>query len=242
MYPVSVWRVLAGDALYRRFMINMFVFGLGNIMLIAPTAIILQDVFHLGYWPSILITSAIPDIIMPLAIPLWARLLNRCHVVQFRSIHAWAYVSASLSMLVAVISGQVWLLFFTAMLVGVADAGGVLAWNLGHHDFAKDHNASQYMGVHVTLTGIRGLIAPFLGVGIYQLLEHWRPGSGVWVFAPCLALNSLGAAGFGMMWRSMIKTPRVDACELCGYDLRGTRKRGVVRCPECGGDLAVAGR
>ncbi|MCI0629384.1 MAG: MFS transporter [Phycisphaerales bacterium] len=201
--PVSVYRVLAGDPLFRRFMIIMFVFGLGNIMLIAPTAIILQDVFALGYWPSILITSAIPDIAMPFAIPLWARLLDRAHVVQFRSIHAWSYVTASLGMLIAVTTGQVWLLFCSAVIVGIADAGGVLAWNLGHNDFAKDHNASQYMGVHVTLTGIRGLIAPFLGVGIYQLLEHWRPGSGVWTFAPCLALNFIGALGFGTMWRSM---------------------------------------
>lgn len=208
--PASVWRVLAGDRLYRRFMITMFIFGLGNIMLIAPTAIILQDVFALGYWPSILITSAIPDIAMPLAIPLWARLLDRCHVVQFRSIHAWSYVTASFGMLIAVTTGQAWLLFVCAVFVGIADAGGVLAWNLGHHDFAKEHNASQYMGVHVTLTGIRGLIAPFLGVGIYQLLEHWRPGSGVWTFAPCLALNSLGAVGFGLMWHSMHRAPHAS--------------------------------
>jgi MFS family permease len=160
-------------------------------------------VFHLGYWPSILITSAIPDIVMPLAIPLWARLLDRCHVVQFRSMHAWSYVSASLGMLIAVTTGQAWLLFIMAALVGIADAGGVLAWNLGHNDFAKDHNASQYMGVHVTLTGIRGLIAPFLGVGIYQLLNHWHPGSGVWVFLPCLLLNACGAFGFVLMARQM---------------------------------------
>jgi cyanate permease len=181
----------------------MFVFGLGNIMLIAPLAIMLQEKFHLGYWPSILITSAIPDIVMPIAIPLWARLLRRTHVIEFRSIHSWAYVSASFGMLLAVTTGQVWLLFVTAVLVGVADGGGVLAWNLGHHDFAKDHNASQYMGVHVTLTGIRGLIAPFLGVGIYELLERWSPGTGVWTFLPCLMLNFTGALGFLLLRRQM---------------------------------------
>jgi hypothetical protein len=201
--PFAVWRVLTEDAHYRRFMLTLFVFGLGNIMLIAPLAIVLQETFHLAYWPSILITSAIPDIVMPIAIPLWARLLNRCHVVQFRAVHAWSYVAASSVMLIACVTGQVWLLFVTALLTGIADSGGVLAWNLGHNDFAKDHNASHYMGVHVTLTGIRGLIAPFLGVGIYQLLEAWRPGSGVWTFLPCLLLNSSGALGFVVMARGM---------------------------------------
>jgi hypothetical protein len=70
MNPLSVIRVLRNDADYRRFMLTMFVFGLGNIMLIAPLAIILQEVIHIGYWPAILNTSAIPDIVMPVAIPL----------------------------------------------------------------------------------------------------------------------------------------------------------------------------
>lgn len=211
MNPLSVWRVLRGDPQYRRFMINMFIFGLGNIMIIAPLAIVLQDRFALGYWPAILITSAIPDIVMPIAIPLWARLLNRCHVVRFRSIHAWSYVTASAGILIACVTGQAWLLFVTAALVGIADAGGVLAWNLGHHDFAKDHNASQYMGVHVTLTGIRGLIAPFLAVGIYELLERVQPGLGVWTFLPCLALNLTGAVGFAWMNRDMAAAALKDA-------------------------------
>lgn len=213
MNPLSVWRVLKGDPHYRRFMLNMFIFGLGNLMITAPLAIVLQDRFELGYWAAILITSAIPTSIMPLAIPAWARLLNRCHVVQFRSIHAWSFVLAALGMLVAATTGQVWLLFATAALMGIAFGGGVLAWNLGHNDFAQDHNASQYMGVHVTLTGIRGLIAPFLGVGIYQMLEIWSPGAGVWTFLPCLLLNFSGAVGFGLMQRKMNAADVADSSE-----------------------------
>jgi hypothetical protein len=208
MNPLSVWRILRDDSAYRRFMATMFVFGLGNIMLIAPLAIVLQEQFHLNYWPSIIITSALPDIVMPIAIPLWARLLRRSHVIEFRAIHAWAYVAASLTMLLACVTGEIALLFVTAVLTGIADAGGALAWNLGHHDFAKDHNASQYMGVHVTLTGIRGLIAPFIGVGIYQMLEHWRPGAGVWTFGPGFLLNFVGALGFVVMARQMGRLSR----------------------------------
>jgi MFS family permease len=201
--PLSVVRVLQNDPHYRRFMATMFIFGLGNLMIDAPLAIILQEQFHLGYWPSILITSSLSDIMMLVAIPMWARLLNRWHIVQFRAIHAWSYVLAAMLSLIACVTHQVWLMFVMAVIKGLADAGGALAWNLGHHDFAKDHNASQYMGVHVTLQGIRGLMAPFLGVGIYQLFEHWKPGFGVWAFAPCLALNMSGAAGFGLMWREL---------------------------------------
>jgi MFS family permease len=88
-----------------------------------------------------------------------------------------------------------WLLYAAAVVNGIANAGGVLAWNLGHHDFAPPHRDSQYMGVHVTLNGIRGIAAPFLAVAIYELLDN-HGGGGAWVFAVCLVINTIGAAGF----------------------------------------------
>ena len=71
--------------------------------------------------------------------------------------------------------------------------------HLGHHDFAPRQQASQYMGVHVTLTGIRGLIAPVVAVGLYEMLEATRSGSGPWVLAACLCLTIVGTLGFVMM-------------------------------------------
>ncbi len=214
MNPLSVFRVLAHDARYRTFMIFMFIFGLGNLMLTAPLAIVLHEKFHVGYATGILITTTIPAIVMPLMIPLWSRLMARTHVVQFRSIHAWAYVSASLALLLAAITGGLWLMFAAALLTGLGNAGGVLAWNLGHQDFAPPGRDSQYMGVHVTLTGIRGLMAPFIAVGIYQLFDRGGSGGGIWVFAVCLALNVIGAAGFAMMARTMRKQVAAAADEV----------------------------
>jgi len=198
MNPLSIFRVLAGDPRYTRFQISMFIFGLGNLMLTAPLAIVLHEKFHVGYALGILITTTIPAVLVPTLIPMWGRLLARTHVIQFRSIHAWSYVSASLMFLLAAVTGFLPLMFIASALTGLGNAGGVLAWNLGHQDFAPPGRDSQYMGVHVTLTGIRGLMAPFLAVGIYQLLDSGSPGAGIWVFIVCLVLNVVGAVGF---WR-----------------------------------------
>jgi len=205
MNPWSVFRVLAHDPRYRLFMIIMFIFGLGNLMLTAPLAIVLHEKFHVGYATGILITTTIPAITMPLAIPLWSRLMARTHVVQFRSIHAWSYVTASLALLLAALTGDLWLMFVAALFTGLGNAGGVLAWNLGHQDFAPPGRDAQYMGVHVTLTGIRGLMAPFLAVGIYQWLDSGATGAGIWVFAVCLVLNVIGAIGFMLMARGVAR-------------------------------------
>lgn len=201
--PLSIWRVLAGDKLYRRFMTCMFIFGLGNIMTTAPLAIVLHEEFQVGYLQGILITSGIPELLMPLSIPLWAKLLNRAHVVRFRSIHAWSYVSVAACQWIAAMTHSLELFFASAILMGIANGGGVLAWNLGHQDFAPPHRDSQYMSVHVTLTGIRGLLAPFLAVTIYELLDQRLAGAGSGVFGVCLAINSLGAWGFVRFSRDM---------------------------------------
>lgn len=203
MNPVSVFRLLATDARYRRFMTYMFIFGLGNLMLTAPLAIVLHEKFKVGYALGILITTTIPAVLVPVLIPIWSRLLVRRHVVEFRSIHAWSYVAASAAFLVGAVTGWLPFMFLASALTGLGNAGGMLAWNLGHQDFAPPGRDSQYMGVHVTLTGIRGLMAPFIAVGIYEALDSGAAGAGTWVFLACLALNVTGAIGFARMRRDM---------------------------------------
>jgi MFS family permease len=201
--PMGIWRVLRDDRNYRQFMICMFIFGTGNMMITAPLVIMLREVFNMGYRGGMLISGVVPIVIMPLSIPIWSRLLDNVHVIRFRAIHSWVFVAAAAAMLFATVTHQPHYLWFSAVLQGIAFGGGMLAWNLGHHDFAPAHKASQYMGVHVTLTGIRGFLAPVLAVGLYQALNEWQDGAGAWVFAFCLALNFTGAVGFGLMHKRM---------------------------------------
>jgi len=57
------------------------------------------------------------------------------------------------------------------MIDGVSRGGGMLAWNLGHNDFANRHMVPLYMGIHVTLTGVRGFFAPYLAM---IMLYGWK--------------------------------------------------------------------
>jgi len=76
----------------------------------------------------------------------------------------------------------------------LANAGGALAYNLGHLHFAHPDQAEIYMGIHVTLSGLRGLVMPGLGV----LLWDWI-GWPVWLIA-CLFsfLGFLGYSGLAL--------------------------------------------
>ena len=197
--PLQVWRLLAEDRLFGRYMGAMFVFGLGNIMIMAPLVILLSDEFGYGYRNGILITTVIPILVMAMTIPVWSRMLDRMHIIRFRTIHCWAFVATNICLLLAAALHLPVLLWVTAVLRGVAFGGGVLGWNLGHHDFSPPELSSQYMGVHVTLTGVRGFIAMFLPIGLYQLFDAWHDGAGYWVFAVCLALNLAGAYAFARL-------------------------------------------
>lgn len=194
--PAGIARLLAGDRRYASYMGCMFMLGLGNLMVAPVLVIALRDVFRLEYLGGIAIASSIPFVMMPLSIPFWAKLLDRVHVIEFRAIHAWFFVTASLIDFAAVLSRSHELLYFSSAIRGLAFGGGALAWTLGHLDFAPANRAGEYMGVHVTLTGVRGLIAPFLAVGLWKLLESLSPGSGGWTFFACAVLSAAGGLGF----------------------------------------------
>ncbi len=71
------------------------------------------------------------------AIPFWSRLLQRKHIVDFRAIHAWSFVIGNGLVGVGVLTLSVPLLLIARGIVGAGMGGGSLAWNLGHHDFAR---------------------------------------------------------------------------------------------------------
>ena len=178
-------------------MLCQFVLGTGNLMLAAPLALVLTEQFGTSYLEGILITGIIPLLLMPLAIPGWARLLARIHVVKFRAFHSWLFVISGLLFFTGTIFDMMPLVVIGAITIGIGYGGGVLAWNLGHQHFAPAHQDSLYMSVHVTLTGVRGIIGPYIGVLVYEWL---RPtGDSGWVFAISAALTTLGAMGFVLL-------------------------------------------
>jgi len=197
--PAIVWKILRSDARFAQFMIAMFILGFGNLMLTPILVIILKEQFGQGYLGGILITTAIPSLVMPLAIPLWARFLDRAHVVRFRSIHGWTFVLSISIFVTAILLHRIEIMYAGAIVQGVAMGGGSLAWNLGHVDFAPPSQVSHYMATHVTLNGLRGLISPVFAVSIYEWIGHrgQSPASAAaWVLGLSLVFCVIGTSGF----------------------------------------------
>lgn len=198
----SMIDILRRDKEYRRFMAAQFVLGAPNLAA-EPIFILSLASFEMNYTQAMTLTRIIPIIVPMLVVNLWGRLLDRMHIVRFRSYHSWVFVVANLMMAVAFITHDLATLYASRVVLGIAFGGGLLAWELGHHDFAKREDAAAYMGIHVTLTGIRGIFAPFLGTlifmpaGLAWLGLDWRyPGLGPWTFVLLAIISAIGGLMF----------------------------------------------
>ncbi len=197
------FRLLKDDRKFRHYMQGMFVFGTGNLMVTAPLIIILNDQFGLTRTVQVLLTSSLPLLLLALFVPLWAGFLDNRHIIFYRARQSWGFVLAIGCFALASILHWQWLLWIGSSILGIAYAGGVLGWNLGHNDFSSDHSSTLYMGIHVTLTGVRGLFAPAIGVLFYQWLESQAPGLGRYCLLLPLSLSLSGAVWFVVMARRM---------------------------------------
>jgi hypothetical protein len=191
--------ILREDPDFRHFMSWMALYGAGNLMIFGQLVIVFTDQLHLPPAQQVAILTIVPLLCVPLFTPLWAKLFDAGHVIDFRARQCWSLVAAMATVILAVFLHNHVLLWLAALLFGISTAGANLGWNLGHNDFASLGKVQQYMGVNVTLTGMRGLLAPPLGAIVYTLLERRAPGAGRFALLLPLGITLAGAIGFNRM-------------------------------------------
>ena len=189
----------------------MFGAGFGNMLMEAPLIFLITREMQASYTTSLMIVMVIPMVMSLVSLPLWAIYLDRVHVAQFRARQSVLWVVVQLFTFVGAILGSITWLYVGRFIMGITRGGGTLAWQLGHNDFAPANQLSQYMGVHVTLTGLRGATAPFLGIFLYTGWEGIRwSGIGPWIFALAAAVSGLAGWGFNRLYQSMKQDGSLD--------------------------------
>ena len=71
-----------------------------------------------------------------------------------------------------------------------------MAWRLGHMAFAPKEKDALYMGAHVSLTGLRGMLAPIVGLYLYRVMGA---NGGLWLIAISMTVQVVAAFGFRTM-------------------------------------------
>ena len=196
--------LLARDPAFREYQLAMAVFGAGMLSLTPLMVVCLNEVLGLPTFAQVVVTTSLPVIVMPFAVQPWARYLDRHRVVTFRALHGRVTVVAVALLVAAVLLHVPMLLWPGALLMGVSLAAGSLGWTLGHNDFAPRGEETRYMALHVTLTGLRGLVAPPLTMAAYHVLDSLHAGLGPYALALPFALVVTGAWRFHRMHRRRV--------------------------------------
>lgn len=212
----SMLAVLRDDPHFARYMAWQFLLGSSNMMIDAPLVYLVSNQLQANYVVSIGLITVVPLALATLTLPLWAHFLDRVHIVEFRVRSSWLWTGWQVGVCIGAWQESIAWILVGRILLGLARGGGSLAWNLGHNDFATQRNLAAYMGLHVTLTGLRGLFAPFVGM---LLFVGWSERSALGLTLPAFAgigsgaflipvlLSSVAGIGFLRLWRQIRPDP-----------------------------------
>lgn len=161
-HPFRALRFVKEDKLFRWTLISWMLMGSANLMMLPLRVEYLANPrfgMHLdAVWIAVL-TGVIPNLARFLMSPLWGWAFDNLNFFLLRLILNLGFVFGIL----AFFTGQSFTgLILGAVLFGVANAGGDVAWSLWVTKFAPAGRVADYMSVHTFLTGVRGVIAPLV--------------------------------------------------------------------------------
>lgn len=218
---VTPWQIigrmreaLRQDPKFARYCTAQMCLGSANLMVMPVNTIVLTKVLGLSYLLSNGLLDGVPRVVTLLMLPLWARLFDRVGVLRFRVVNSVCWSTSLLfcglgAMAAMYVDGSAAFVLVLALVAfsigrvadGMAQSGGAIAWNIGHLHFAEDDKAELYMGIHVSLTGFRGLFAPFLGALLYDWID-WG------VFVVALIVSITGYVLFSQLAREERRAKR----------------------------------
>ena len=187
------FRLLAEDRPYGRFMAWQMLSGCAVLMNFSTITLMLVDVFGASYTDGINALTVVPMLTALAAAPLFGRLFDTVGITQFRAAGAALWASSRAVLFAAFLTRSWTCVLVAAAIQGIARATGGLAFTIGHTHFAQPHRSQVYMGIHMTLQGLRGMIMPFVGVWLYRL-----GGVGINVLWIGAAVQFIAAVGFAL--------------------------------------------
>lgn len=195
-------RVFLSD---RRFMAYQFGFalaGFANHMALVFVTVVLkervipewsvQSSFALvGF-----VTAVFPSLLMTISAPLWGRYLDTINPMSARGLFNCFQVVAFAMHTYGAMTMQIWPFIVGTTFHAIGNGGGTINWLTGSLYFARPEDVSLYNSIHVGLTGVRGMIAPIVGLLIY------REFGSIAIFGTATVLSILGAIAMFIQGRS----------------------------------------
>jgi MFS family permease len=172
--PVRSLRYVRRDRVFRQTLICWMLMGFANLMMLPMRVEYLANpVYGLALSPGEIafLIGVVPNSARLLLSPLWGWLFDR---MNFFVLRVTLNVGFALGILAFFTSNSVTGLLVGAVIHGIANAGGDVAWGLWVTKFAPPNRVADYMSVHTFFTGVRGVAAPIVA---FHLVNRISMGS-----------------------------------------------------------------
>ena len=140
--------------------------GLGNLLSVALFVEYISNPiygFELTADKAGLITSTIPMLVFIVCVVPWGMVFDR---LPFYRVRIMVNIFFFIGILVFYLGGSYLALCLGMVFHGIGRSGGSILWSLWVTRFSSEDNVGEYMSVHSSLTGVRGVLAPVIAFSI----------------------------------------------------------------------------
>ncbi len=192
-HPFRALRFVRDDALFRRTLVMWMLMGFANLMILPLRVEYLANPKYGVTWGGQLLTTAqiallvgvIPNLARLVMSPVWGWLFDRMNFFVLRIVLNAGFALGMLSFFGG--NHLAWLIV-GAIIYGISNGGGDVAWGLWVTKFAPPERVADYMSVHTFFTGLRGVLAPMVA---FQLVAHWSLAAISWLGAGMIVAATL---------------------------------------------------
>jgi MFS family permease len=187
-HPLRALRFAREDALFRRTLICWMLMGFANLMMLPMRVEYLANPrYGLAFTTAQIafLTGVVPNLARLVMSPIWGWLFDR---MNFFVLRITLNIGFAVGILAFFVSGDWNGLVVGAIVFGISNAGGDVAWSLWVTKFAPADHVADYMSVHTFLTGVRGVLAPLVAFHAVRRLEIETLG---WISAAMIVISIL---------------------------------------------------
>jgi MFS family permease len=187
-HPLRALRFVREDRVFRWTLICWMLMGFANLMMLPLRVEYLANPrYGLTLSASLIatLTGVIPNMLRLALAPVWGRLFDR---MNFFALRVLLNTGFAISILTFFTSNTLTGLIAGAVIFGISNAGGDVAWTLWVTKFAPPGRVADYMAIHTFFTGLRGVVAPLVA---FHLITKVSVGALGGISAGMIVLASL---------------------------------------------------
>ena len=171
---LSTMNILKKDKDFAIFQRNFFIYGIGFMIILPAIPKFLVEYLKMDYSQTFMAKGILSQLGILFLAPIAGKIHDKKNpsfftFLAFFILGCYPFILLISSFLIG--SGiENYVVYFAYLIFGIGMSAIVISWNMSSIFFAGSNDVSMYQSVHVTLTGLRALIFPFLG---YLILKYF---------------------------------------------------------------------